>query len=238
MWSYTIHIDQNFSYPYDFLSLAFFTAGLYYIYIRKFIPLVLIMILGTLNRETTLFLIGIYLLDCATLSWANTDESFRERFDLNRVPWLRIAILCILWAGIKVTLGHIYAHNDRSEDYLRLHDNLRDFKPKNWPGMLNITGYLLPVVFILRRYIQPVRFANYIYIVFPWFAIMLCTGLLIETRIYGELSPLVAVAFVVQTEYYIVHLANSHATATATATNGPINRLPLHSKAFRQTASK
>ena len=64
-WTYVIHNEANFSYPYDLPSLAFFTGGLYSIYQRRFLPLLLIMLVGPFNRETTLFLIGIYLLDAA-----------------------------------------------------------------------------------------------------------------------------------------------------------------------------
>jgi integrase len=66
LWTYVVHIDANFSYPYDMPSLAFFAGGLLAIYTRRFLPLALVIFFGTMNRETTLFLIGIYILDAAT----------------------------------------------------------------------------------------------------------------------------------------------------------------------------
>jgi len=234
MWSYSIHIDQNFSYPYDFLSLAFFTAGLYYIYKRQFLPLVFIMLIGTLNRETTLFLIGIYILDAATIPTVASTASFRERFDRAQIDWFRVAILCIIWASIKLTLSHYFAHNDNSENHIRLAENLVIFNPKNWPGALNICGYLLPVAFILRRRIEPIRFANYFYILAPWIAIMAISGLLIETRIYGELSTYVAIAAVLELEHYADHLRDIRTTPGST--DEPTSSHPTEAPALHAVA--
>jgi hypothetical protein len=58
LWTYVVHIDADFSYPYDMPSLAFFTGGLLAIYKRRFLPLLAILFFGTFNRETTLFLIA------------------------------------------------------------------------------------------------------------------------------------------------------------------------------------
>ncbi len=51
LWTYVVHIDANFSYPYDLPSLAFFTAGIFCIYTRRFLPLPFIVFFGTMNRE-------------------------------------------------------------------------------------------------------------------------------------------------------------------------------------------
>jgi hypothetical protein len=87
IWSYIIHIEANFSYPYDMLSVGFFTAGLYYIYTRQFLPLLGIMLVGTFNRETTLFLVGIFILDAASTATTNPLAKLRQRFDFRIVSW-------------------------------------------------------------------------------------------------------------------------------------------------------
>ena len=46
MWTYAIHSEANFSYPYDLSSLAFFTAGLLFLYRRQFLPLLLVVLVG------------------------------------------------------------------------------------------------------------------------------------------------------------------------------------------------
>jgi hypothetical protein len=206
MWSYVIHIEANLSYPYDMPSVAFFAAGLYLIYTRKFIPLLIVMFLGTLNRETTLFLIGIFIIDAASVAGSGPSTRFRDRFSLHQVPWLRVAALASIWLAIKITLAHIFAGNDNSENFVRFAYNLNKMGPRLWPAMLNICGYMLPIVWLLRGNIAPVRFANYLYIMPFWFAIMFYTGVVIETRIYGELCSFVAVALVLISERLIAKI--------------------------------
>ncbi len=215
MWTYSVHVEANFSYPYDFLSVAFFAAGLLCIVRRRYLPLLAVLALGTLNRETTLFLIGIYILDAASSN--NPDSSsvsgervsseiprkILERTSLNfrQVPWLRAALLLIVWIAIKAVLAHRYAGNDRSENYIRLRDNLGELKPRLWPALLNICGYMLPAALLFRSDIYPQRFRNYLWIFPVWFAAMFCAGVIVETRIYGELCPYVAVALTLVMEH-------------------------------------
>jgi hypothetical protein len=201
IWTYLIHSEANFSYPYDFPGLAFFTAGLYYIYCRKYLPLLLVILIGTFNRETTLFLIGIYCIDAATRG--DEDDTRTGGFDLRQIPWVRVAALSTIWLAIKVGLSHAFASNDRSEDFLRLGYNFERLTPRLWPAMLNICGYLLPLILLFHKKLEPRRFRNYLWIMPVWFGIMLCTGVLVETRIYGELCSFCAVAAVVMTESLI-----------------------------------
>jgi hypothetical protein len=224
MSSYVILVQMHFFYPYDTLSLAFFTAGIYFIYTRKFVPLLLVMLVGTFNRETTLFLVPIFMIDAASREDLPLETPLWRRLDVRWIPWMRVAALVAVWVGIKLFLGHIFAHNDRSEDYIRIRENMHLFLPKHWPALLNICGYLLPVVLVLRKQIVPQRFANYL-LVFPiWFAVMLTKGILIETRIYGELSGYTAVAAVLLLERYMAQEslrearnANSQRVAETTA---------------------
>lgn len=208
MWTYVVHIDADFSYPYDMLSLAFFTAGLFFIYTRRFPALVAAMFLGTLNRETTLFLIPIYMLDAATTPVENPAAPLRQRFNLCQVPWLRVAALLVLWVAIKLTLTHLFAGNDASENYVRIRENLGRLKPRLLPALLNICGYLLPVVILLRRQLRPIRFGNYLYVLPLWFAIMFYTGVILETRIYGELCAYTAIAVVLLLEHHVARGQN------------------------------
>jgi hypothetical protein len=208
LWTYVIHIDADFSYPYDMPSLAFFAGGLLAIYTRRYLPLALIILMGTLNRETTLFLIGIYVLDAATrnLSQATAASQLRlrERFSLGQVSWLRVSLLCVVWLAVKIMLGRHFAHNDRSEDYVRFAENLHRLSPRLWPTLFDICGYVLPIVVLLRRRIHHVRFASYLYILPVWAAVMFYTGVILESRIWGELCTLTAVAAALLIEDYIL----------------------------------
>lgn len=204
LWTYVVHLDANYSYPYDMPSLAFFTAGLYYIYTRRFLPLLLVVFIGTLNRETTLFLIGIFLIDSATQPHSAASAALRERFSLSRVSWPRVAALAAAWLVVKLPLAYHFAHNNASESYIRIAENIHRLQPRLLPSLLNICGYLLPVVWVLRRRLHPTRFANYIYILPVWLAVMFVSGVILETRIYGELTAFTAVAVVLLLEEHVL----------------------------------
>ncbi len=220
MWSYCIHSEANFSYPYDILSVAFFTAGLYYIYTRHYLGLFFVILVGTFNRETTLFLIGIYCLDSASTALA--DPSLRNRFDWKGVPLLRVALLCIVWLAIKLSLAHLFAHNDPSENYIRIGENFGRLKLRLLPALLNICGYTIPLVLLFHRWIRPVRFANYLFILPVWFVVMFYTGVILETRIYGELCSFSAIALVLIMEHHLGLMIPSQATEDRITTAIPL----------------
>ena len=211
LWTYVVHVDANYSYPYDLSSLAFFTAGLYYIYARRFWPLTAVMVLGTLNRETTLFLIGVFLIDAASTEVADQTASLRSRFSLRHVSWTRVALLAAIWIVIKGFLAHTFAHNSHAEDYIRVGENLHRLKPRLLPTMLNICGYLLPILWVMRSRLRPIRFANYLYIFPVWIAVMFVSGVILETRIYGELCSFATVAAILLLED---HVRRAYSTTT------------------------
>ena len=210
IWTYSIHSEANFSYPYDLPSLAFFTAGLYYIYARRFVPLLLVIVVGTFNRETTLFLIGMFVLDSAT-------EQLNGRLNFKMVSWVRVALLGALWATIKLSLAHRFAGNDASESFLRFSDNLHQLKPRLVPALLNICGYTVPLVLLFRRALYPLRFRNYLWILPIWFGVMFCSGVIVETRIYGELCSFSAIALLL--------IMERTAQDAALTRRGPVGRV-------------
>jgi hypothetical protein len=205
MWSYCIHTEANYSYPYDILSLAFFTAGLYYIYARRYLGILLVVLVGTFNRETTLFLIGIYAIDAASTTLQDV-HAFRDRFSLHFISWPRLITLLVVWLVVKAALVHGFAFNDSSENYVRIGENLGRLKIRLLPALLNICGYTIPLVFLFYRGLRPARFANYLFIFPVWFAVMFYTGVILETRIYGELCSLSAIALVLIMEGHLEQL--------------------------------
>jgi hypothetical protein len=197
------------------LSLGFFTAGLYCIYTRRYGWLLAVMAVGTMNRETTLFLIPLYIIDSCTSRDPElaTSDRLRGRIDLRAFPWLGALGLTATWLAIKVPLMIRFHHNDSTEDATHLWYNLNSLAPKHWPAILNVCGYLLPVlVLCFRRTIVPRRFGNYILLVPIWVGVMLLKGVLAETRIYGELAVFTALAGVLLVEQHASNLrvAPSH----------------------------
>ena len=216
LWTYVVHIDADYSYPYDMPSLAFFAGGLLAIYTHRFVPLLAIMVFGTMNRETTLFLIGIYILDAASrempLGFSPSKLgtlALSQRFSWTSVPWHRAAVLLALWLAVKITIHQHFLHNDNSENFVRFWSNFGRLKPRLWPTLLDVCGYVLPIVLMLGNRIQPLRFGNYLWIFPVWAAVMFYTGVILETRIYGELCSLTAVAAVLLLEEHVSSLGKA-----------------------------
>ena len=215
LWAYVVHIDANFSYPYDMPSLAFFAGGVLAIYKRKFIPLLGILLFGTMNRETTLFLVGIFILDAASHDRGERAASLRSRFSPAQVPWLKVALLTAVWLAVKLAVMHRFAQNDNSENFVRLWGNFGRLRPRLWPTLLNICGYVLPVVLVFKDRLPQRRFANYFYIFPVWLAVMFYTGVILESRIWGELCPMTAVAAVLLLEEHVARCQNGRVTSYA-----------------------
>jgi hypothetical protein len=188
--TYVLHTIQNFRFIYDLPSLAFFSLALYVLYFRK--PLrwfVAIFLVATINRETTLLLLAFFLLDRAVV---------KGHFDWHRLyAWseLRIVLpLAAFWGAWQIWIHHVFAHS-RSEMYSRMPQNLSFFVlPQAWPQMLGGCCYLLPIVVLFRRDLRDPRLRAWLWVLPAWFGFMFVYGILIETRIFGELIPYVAVA--------------------------------------------
>lgn len=108
---------------------------------------------------------------------------------------MRATILAMIWLAIRLSLRHHFAMNDHSEEYNRVAENwLKLTNVKYLPTILGICGYSVPIVFPLRRYLPSRRLAAWMLVIVVWLPVMFVTGVITETRIYGELIPLMAVA--------------------------------------------
>ncbi len=189
--TYLLHTIQNFRFIYDLPSLAFFSIALWIIYARK--PLwvfVALFLVATLNRETTLLLLPIYAISEMVTSRGTID--WRRL----RSPRLLAVILplSLYWLIWQVAVRHIFAHNP-SEFYPRIPQNLGFLvSPRAWPQMLGACCYLFPIVVICRKHLRDAELKAWLWVLPVWFAFMFVYGILIETRIFGELIPYVACA--------------------------------------------
>ena len=198
--TYVMHTVQNFRFIYDLPSLAFFSVAMYLLYFRRhwgwFAALFLV---ATVNRETTLLLLPLFVIN--------------EGFDGFKFQWSRafrvrvvgiVVALGAAWAGWQVLVRHVFAHN-ASEFYPRFNWNLKSMlAPLAWPQMLSACGYLLLVVCLLRKQIPDSRLQTWLWIVPIWLGFMFTFGILIETRVFGELIPLVVCSTCLIAEEMIV----------------------------------
>ncbi len=188
-YNYTGHLEQNFLFPYDLASLAFFTAGIYLIYTRRFAWLLVLFPIATLNRETTLFLIPLVGLDAMATQTGLDWRQLRRGLVL-----AKLAALSVLWGAVELYVHHRFAGN-ATEAGFRVRMNLAWLShPKFWPAIAGTCAYLLPFLLLLRTRIADERVRAYVLILWPWIAFMFVYGQIVEERVYGELCALVALA--------------------------------------------
>lgn len=189
-----------FSFPYDLPATAFLGWGVYFALQRRFWALLPVFLLGTWNRETTLFLIGILLL----VAWSRAG-SWRR---LSPRDLLQAGALVLCWLAITQTQRHAYAANP-SEAGPRIAGNLHYLlNPLLWPNILSASAFLLPYVYLNRCRIAfaPLRVSL---LLLPfWVLLLLSVGQILELRIYGDISVLVAVAAAV---IIVTKVQNTHA---------------------------
>jgi hypothetical protein len=188
--TYVMHTVQNFRFVYDLPSLAFFSAAMYVIYFRwHWIYFCGLFVLATTNRETTLLLLPLYMLDGAvtngTLHWSL----------LLRGRTLRVVVpLAVFWVGWEIFIRHVFMHNT-SEFYPRINWNVKSLLvPQAWPQLLSACGYLLLFVIVTRQQIRDSQLRAWLWLLPVWFVFMFVYGILIETRVFGELIPFVVCA--------------------------------------------
>lgn len=202
---YILRSDLNYLYPYDLPSLVFFTAGLALIYARRYWWLVPLFPVAALNRETIVFLVPLLLLDACCnqgrFNWKN----------LRKPSLLALtAILSFIWLGVQVYVQHRFRANPIQTGNPLL-DNVRELvNPRYLPQFFSIGAFLPVFLWRSRWRIGDVRIRMYLWIFLPWLAVMTVYGLLVETRIFGELTGLFAVACALAIEEKIANTRMQH----------------------------
>ncbi len=215
---YILHTIQNFRFLYDLPSIAFFAVGLYLIYFRKH-PLLFaaLFIVATLNRETTLLLLPFYLLSVAT-----RDGELEWKKVVSRESLLVVVPLAALWGAWHLYIFHIFKHN-LSEYYPRVEVNLYTMvHPRFWPQLLSAGGWLLPFVLLFRKSIADRQLRAWLWALPVWFGFMFFWGILVETRVFGELLPYLACLAVLVAEDQI----RAHLLFQSSAESGSPAALP------------
>ena len=211
--TYILHTVQNFRFTYDLPSLALFTTGLYLIWFRRHPAwFAALFIVATINRETVVMLLPLYLID-KTLPG--------RRLHWRRLPglrsWALVVPLALFWIGWEMFIRHHFAHNG-SEFYPRLNWNIKSILlPHAWPQMLSSCGYLLPFVLVMWRQLPNARLRAWLWLFPLWIAFMFSYGILIETRVFGELIPIVVCSSALIFEELLLARVQAYARRNAAA---------------------
>jgi hypothetical protein len=179
--TYIVHTVQNFRFVYDMPSLAFFSLGFYLIYTRKpVLWFILLFAVATLNRETTLLLLPFWVLS------QSLDENGRLAWR-RMIRWQVLVVvlpLGLYWIAWHHLVYGIFSTNP-SEYYSRLSLNLKCFtRIRYWPQLASAFAFLWPVT-------DP-QLKAWLWLLPVWYAVMMVWAVLTETRVFGELMPILA----------------------------------------------
>jgi hypothetical protein len=216
--TYILHVVQNYRFIYDMPSLMFFALGLYLIYFRKpVLWLVALFAVATLNRETTLLLIPFFVLSACVRPGRLPRPERAELhqgsstghgpllamrgspgFQWRRALRPRIAVPALLmlayWAVWHVFIFHLFRHNP-SEYYSRIGFNWYSLRRlRYYPQLFSACGYLLPLLVLYRKKLNDAQLRIWMWMIPVWYALMVIWGILVETRVFGELLPFIACA--------------------------------------------
>ena len=184
------------SYAYDLPSLALFNACFVAILSGSRLRMIVLFALATLSRETSIYLLPIFLL----YACADTGGNLRREF-IRTLPWA--ASMAVVWVLSKAALTMMYGGNtlERQASHipgpvpgmeLQLSQNLHALlNPLQWPDLLSSVGWLWLPVFAFWRRLEDKRLKAAIACSTPAVAlIMLFVGRITEPRVFGELTIL------------------------------------------------
>lgn len=179
-------------FPSDMPSLLFITLGLILIYKQRWWAYYPLYVIATFNRETTCFLTFVYLFT----------HLGKGR---NRELFFHCALQLSIWITIKYTLYHMYIGNPsdaggsglfHAGDFLN-GTNLRTLtNVRNHPFIFSIVGYMWLPVLLMPRIVKNRFVSRSLLMSIPFCVGMFIVGTMTILRDYGELLPVIAIAFV------------------------------------------
>lgn len=178
------------SFPYDIPNLPIFAGCVCAIFQRHSKLMQVMFCLACLSRETSAFLIFIYLLY----------EADRMR-DRPAKILANALMMCVILFLTKLLIGSLYAGNPLETGSqvgglftLRLQNNLGLITtPQYWPNILSSGGFLWIILLITYRFIPDAALRRTLWVAVPWMVAMSVVALLTEVRIFGELTVLLSI---------------------------------------------
>lgn len=192
LWNYVI-LNQSFQY-YDFTSILLFTIGLYYIVNENFKKLLILFVIGLLNKETIGYLIFAYML-----------YNYKSIFTVKIIT--NTALLGILFIAWKLLLNYIFRDNPGDSFEVGYYENIRIVKElfsnkvllKNLAlnfGGLYIFVILLFVTGVWKKFQQKNLLLVNLAII-PYYIFGIYITYITEVRVYTELIPMITTLFLI-----------------------------------------
>jgi len=184
-----------FMLPYDVLSLTVFVVSVWLVIAKRYAALTLVVAIGTLNRETVIFIPLFF----ALYTWfTNRDAKQAAAADGRRwstvFPYLAAQVL--IWLALRMWIEHHFRNNPLETSMptrwfgIRLFGNLRSLmKPPQWALLLSLFGFTLPLFVAKFDEISDRALARSTAIIMVLWAIaMLLVGVVVEIRVFSELT--------------------------------------------------
>jgi hypothetical protein len=196
------HWGLNYTLPYDVPSLFFFCMGVYLVISRRWWAYYLLFPIAVLNRETICFLTVFFVV----WEWfrSGTGDSEVARSMGKRIMRLlpHALIQAAIWFGIKLYLAHRFVSNPAESGQGgavfagHLSYNLHELiSVQQWPVFLSICGFLLPALWVGRKWIRCAGMSWGCGIVMGlWFLGMMKVGVTTEIRIFSEWTAFIVPA--------------------------------------------
>jgi hypothetical protein len=188
--TFIVRYEQSYTMPYDFLSMLLFNLGLLAILRRQGWLLLILLAIAIPNRETAVFLVPVWF----WMQW-------REGRKVSAVAYsvAGVAIFLALRSAIARFL-----HADKQPYDLPWKNNVMSvLLPPHWPQLLSVFGYLAAPMWMLRGEVRDEKLKALWVALLPMILAALVVGIWRETRIFGELSAVVAVTFAIQLEQIV-----------------------------------
>jgi hypothetical protein len=173
-----------FGYIYDFTGLFLITLGLLLLSQKRFAWFLLVFVLATLNKETSILLTVIFVLH------------YWRRIDRNKFLWITIIQLALFFI-IKGSLTYYFSGNPGSFVEYHLSEHILFFKIA--PTALLILSLILAIGLVLLVIIgwkhKPVLIRNSTVIFAPLFVTYIFFGFPLEMRVFLEFLPILMILF-------------------------------------------
>jgi hypothetical protein len=186
-----------FMLPYDIPSLSIFMMSVWAILTRRYWVVALLVALGALNRETSLF-IPVFFVLYTWFSVRSKDSNWKEHFRRWSPNLFHLGMQMVIWLVLRLWIHHLFLHNVPDEGafangFMHFRQNLVSLvKPMQWPLLLSLFGFTLPLFIAKFKLIGDRALAiSTAVICVLWTCLMLLVGVLIEIRIFSELTAFI-----------------------------------------------
>jgi hypothetical protein len=206
--TYAITTMHHLRFIYDLPSMALFSIGLYLLYFRKSeLLFISLFVVATVSRETTFFLLFLLFLSRIVpveTSWDGLFSSVLWSGALKRSTWGTAILLTGFWITWHIYVGRLFAGNV-SEMQPRFWLNVGILLwPISWSQISSTFAFCWPIILLHRRDVRDRTLRAWQWILPVWILFMMRYGILIESRIFGELIPYMACMAALIAEEYIL----------------------------------